>query len=484
MPEFEAVIGLEVHAELRTETKIFCGCPAHFGGEPNTHVCPVCAGMPGVLPVLNHKVVDFAIMAGLALSCEINSRNKFDRKNYFYPDLPKGYQVSQFDQPICLAGMLEVPMGEAASRVRIRRIHMEEDAGKLVHKGAAGLEGADYSLVDLNRAGVPLLEIVSEPDIRSSDEAKAYLQELRLVLMVLGINDGRLEEGSLRCDANVSIRPRGAEELGTRTEIKNLNSFRFLQKAIDYEIQRQIKVVTGGGTIVQESRLWAEDRGATYSMRSKEEAHDYRYFPEPDLVPLAIPDAWIAEIRGKMPELPSTRRHRYVEMGLTPYDAAILATDHEMADFFDHAAEGCPHPKAVANWLIGDVSALLNDAKRSLADLPAQPGHLRKLVDMVERGIVTNQGAKKVLPPMVLEGKDPEALVAELGLGAIGDEGVLRELILKIVASNPSQVAQLKGGQTKVLGFLMGQIMRETKGRAVPEVAQRLLFEAVEEETP
>ena len=481
MPEFEAVIGLEVHAELQTRTKIFCGCAARFGNEPNTDVCPICAGLPGVLPVLNGQVVDFAIMAGLALNCGINPRSKFDRKNYFYPDLPKGYQISQFDQPICLEGWLEAPRPDAMSRVRIRRIHMEEDAGKLVHAGAAGLEGAAYSLVDLNRAGVPLLEIVSEPDIRSSEEAKAYLQELRLILMVLGVNDGRLEEGSLRCDANVSIRPVGSEELGTRTEIKNLNSFRFLQKAIDYEIARQIKVVESGGRIVQETRLWSEERATTYSMRSKEEAHDYRYFPEPDLQPIAVNAGWIDEIRRRLPELPAARRARYVELGLTPYDAAILAADFDLARFFDEAAGAHRNPKAIANWLIGDITALLNEKKRSLADLPFQPDHLQKLVDLVEKGTVTNQGAKKVLPAMVIEGKDPETMVHELGLVAIGDEGMLRDVVMRVLDAHPSQVSEVKAGKTKVMGFLMGQVMRETKGRGLPEVVQRLLAEALEQ---
>jgi aspartyl-tRNA(Asn)/glutamyl-tRNA(Gln) amidotransferase subunit B len=476
---YEAVIGLEVHAELKTETKIFCGCAARFGGEPNSDVCPVCAGLPGVLPVLNQRVVDYAIMAGLALNCAINPRNKFDRKNYFYPDLPKGYQVSQFDQPICLDGWLEVPLPAGDRRVKLRRIHMEEDAGKLVHVGSAGLEGAAYSLADYNRAGVPLLEIVSEPDIRSSEEAKAYLQELRLVLLVLGINDGRLEEGSLRCDANVSIRPAGSEELGTRTEIKNLNSFRFLQKAIDYEIARQTKVVESGGQIVQETRLWSEERGVTYSMRSKEEAHDYRYFPEPDLVPLVIGRDWIDTLRETMPELPAARRHRYVGLGLTPYDAAVLAADFDLAEFFDFAAKGYRNPKAVANWLIGDVNALLREQKRSLADLPVQPDHFRSLVEMVEKGTITNQGAKAALPRVVLEGLDPEALVAEMGLAAIGDEGELRDIVARVIAAHPSQVAEVKSGKTKVLGFLMGQVMRETKGRAVPEVVLRLLSEAI-----
>ena len=480
MSDFEAVIGLEVHAELKTETKIFCGCAARFGGEPNSDVCPVCAGLPGVLPVLNQRVVDYAILAGLALNCEINPRNKFDRKNYFYPDLPKGYQVSQFDQPICLEGWLEVPMSGGDCRVRLRRIHMEEDAGKLVHVGSAGLEGAAYSLADYNRAGVPLLEIVSEPDIRSSEEARAYLQELRLVLLVLGINDGRLEEGSLRCDANVSIRPAGAEELGTRTEIKNLNSFRFLQKAIDYEIERQTKVVKSGGQVLQETRLWSEERGVTYSMRSKEEAHDYRYFPEPDLVPLVIDRDWIDSLRETMPELPAARRHRYVGLGLTPYDAAVLAADFDLARFFDHAARGYRNPKAVANWLIGDVNALLRDQKRSLADLPVQPDHFRRLVEMVEKGTITNQGAKAALPRVILDGLDPEAMVAEMGLAAIGDEGELRDVVARVIAAHPSQVAEVKAGKTKVLGFLMGQVMRETRGRAVPEVVQRLLTEAID----
>jgi len=478
---FEAVIGLEVHAELATRTKIFCGCSASFGAEPNTHVCPVCAGLPGVLPVLNQTVVDYAIMAGLALNCRVQPTCKFDRKNYFYPDLPKAYQISQFDQPICRDGWLEVPGGDGATTVRIHRIHMEEDAGKLVHVGAAGLEGATHSLVDLNRAGVPLLEIVSEPDIRSSEEAKAYLQELRLVLMVLGINDGRLEEGSLRCDANVSIRPAGATELGTRTEIKNLNSFRFLQRAIDYEVARQTRLVSEGGTVVQETRLWSEERGVTYSMRSKEEAHDYRYFPEPDLVRLAIGQAWVDEVLLRMPELPARRRSRYRALGLSAVDAAIIAADRALSTLFDRAAEGYRNPRAIANWLIGDVTALANQERRNLEDLPLQPHHLQALVEMVEKGAITSQGAKKALPALVLEGKDPVTLVAEMGLAAIGDEGMLRDIVDRVVSTNPAQVAEYRAGKTKVLGFLMGQVMRETRGRGVPEVVQRLLAEALAE---
>ncbi|MBM3266773.1 MAG: Asp-tRNA(Asn)/Glu-tRNA(Gln) amidotransferase subunit GatB [Candidatus Sericytochromatia bacterium] len=481
MASFEAVIGLEVHAELATRTKIFCGCSASFGAEPNTHVCPVCAGLPGVLPVLNQTVVDYAIMAGLALNCRVQPTCKFDRKNYFYPDLPKAYQISQFDQPICRDGWLEVPGGDGATTVRIHRIHMEEDAGKLVHVGAAGLEGATHSLVDLNRAGVPLLEIVSEPDIRSSEEAKAYLQELRLVLMVLGINDGRLEEGSLRCDANVSIRPAGATELGTRTEIKNLNSFRFLQRAIDYEVARQTRLVSEGGTVVQETRLWSEERGVTYSMRSKEEAHDYRYFPEPDLVRLAIGQAWVDEVLLRMPELPARRRSRYRALGLSAVDAAIIAADRALSTLFDRAAEGYRNPRAIANWLIGDVTALANQERRNLEDLPLQPHHLQALVEMVEKGAITSQGAKKALPALVLEGKDPVTLVAEMGLAAIGDEGMLRDIVDRVVSTNPAQVAEYRAGKTKVLGFLMGQVMRETRGRGVPEVVQRLLAEALAE---
>ncbi len=476
---YEAVIGLEVHAELLTATKIFCSCAARFGSEPNTDVCPVCAGFPGTLPVLNGKVVEFAIMTGLALHCDIAPRCKFDRKNYFYPDLPKGYQISQYDQPIATKGFLEVRVADESTRVGIHRVHMEEDAGKLVHVGAAGLAGSDYSLVDLNRAGVPLLEIVSEPDIRSSEQARAYMAELRLLLVTLKVNDGRLEEGSLRCDANVSVRPAGQAQLGTRTEIKNLNSLRFLQKAIDFEIDRQVRVLSEGGVIVQETRLWSEERQVTYAMRSKEEASDYRYFPEPDLSPLVIDSSWIADIRAQMPELPAARRTRYVDLGLSPYDAGVLVDQMELASAFDAAAAVSAYPKAIATWLIKDVARLLNEGKLRLADLPFQPEQLARLVDMVERQEITVAAARKVLAAVVAEGKDPAALVAEMGLAAMADAGALRDVIERILDAHQAQVAEFKSGKTKVLGFLTGQVMRQTQGRAQPQQVASLLEAAL-----
>ncbi|MBI6545788.1 MAG: Asp-tRNA(Asn)/Glu-tRNA(Gln) amidotransferase subunit GatB, partial [Cyanobacteria bacterium NC_groundwater_1444_Ag_S-0.65um_54_12] len=401
------------------------------------------------------------------------------RKNYFYPDLPKGYQISQYDRPLGMAGYLEVLLPEGAKRVRIHRLHLEEDAGKLVHAGAAGLAGADYSLVDLNRAGVPLLEIVSEPDLRSAEEAKTYLQELRLLLMVLGVNDGRMAEGSLRCDANVSIRPRGSTLLMTRTEIKNLNSFKFLQRALDYEIARQIRLSQAGETIVQETRLWSEERQVTYAMRSKEEASDYRYFPEPDLVPLAIAPSEIATLRESLPELPAARRQRYEQLGLSPQEGAIIAADLALTAIFDQAVPGARNPKSITRWLLGDVSAIMSEHKLALAAKPLFPEQLRCLADLVDSGELTANAAKKILPQIMLAGKDPRTLIAELGLAAISDEAALRELVTRVLANYPDQAAEYRSGKAKVLIFLVGQVMRESQGRATPALVHRLLQEAL-----
>ncbi|HEY9766740.1 MAG TPA: Asp-tRNA(Asn)/Glu-tRNA(Gln) amidotransferase subunit GatB [Chroococcales cyanobacterium] len=476
--KYEVVIGLEVHAELLTETKIFCGCKAKFGGEPNTHVCPICAGMPGVLPVLNEKVIEYALKAALAIHCHIPPQSKFDRKNYFYPDLPKGYQISQFDQPLADKGYLDLRLEPENKRIGITRLHVEEDAGKLVHVGAAGLSGADYSTVDLNRAGVPLIEIVSEPDMRSSEEAKIYMMELRNILYYLGVCDGKLEEGSLRCDANVSLRPFGQKELGTKTEVKNLNSFRGLQKALDYEISRQTALLDSGERIVQESRLWDEARGQTFSMRSKEEAHDYRYFPEPDLVPLLVTNDWIEELCSKLPELPEEKWHRYVDLlGLPPYDASLLVDNLELAQYFDQTLQYTDNPKGMVNWLTGEVTAFLNSTKLSIEELPTKPHQLAKLVEMIDQEIISRAIAKTVLAEMLKEGKDPQAIVDSLGLKPIGDEGALREIIQQVLAQNPGQVEEFRGGKTKVIGFLVGQVMRASKGLAKPEMVNRLLVE-------
>jgi aspartyl-tRNA(Asn)/glutamyl-tRNA(Gln) amidotransferase subunit B len=483
--QYEAVIGLEVHAELLTETKIFCGCRATFGAEPNTHVCPVCLGAPGALPVLNRRVLEFAILAGRALNAEIAAVSKFDRKNYFYPDLPKAYQISQFDQPICERGWVDITVGEAERRIGITRIHMEEDAGKLLHQGAAGLAGSTHSLVDLNRAGVPLLEIVSEPELRTPEEARAYMQELRAILVYLGINDGRLEQGSLRCDANVSIRPVGQATLGTRAEIKNMNSFNAIERAIRYEIQRQIDAVECGERIVQETRLWNEERQVTVSMRSKEGSADYRYFPDPDLIPLHIPREQVAELAARLPELPAAKRARYeASFGLTPYDARVLVADKQVADFFDAAVEaaggaGSGRAKALANWLTGDVAAALNADKLTLAETRLTPANLAELVALIEGDTISGKIAKALLPAMLAEGTAPGRLVEERGLVQIQDTGALAAAIEAVLQAHPAQVAEFQAGKTKVVGFLVGQVMRATQGRAKPELVNRLLVEAL-----
>lgn len=489
-PRYEAVIGLEVHAELLTETKIFCACRAEFGASPNQHVCPVCSGMPGALPVLNEKVLTYAMMAGCALNCRIAERSKFDRKNYFYPDLPKAYQISQFDEPICAGGWLDVPLGEETRRIGITRIHMEEDAGKLVHQGAAGLAGSTHSLLDLNRAGVPLLEIVSEPEMHTPEEAKAYIQELRAILVYLGINDGRLEQGSLRCDANVSIRPVGTSALGTKTEIKNMNSFTAIERAIRYEIQRQIDALDFGEPIVQETRLWNDERQETVRMRVKEGSSDYRYFPDPDLVPMVIPSARVSELAAQLPELPAAKRTRYQEaLGLSRYDAAVLVADRDLAAFFDAAIalsgeQAALRAKSLANWLIGDITASLNAQKRQLSDTRLTPPQLVELLALIESDVISGKIAKSLLDEMMANGLAPRELVAQRGLSQISDTGALAEAIQAVLQANPGQVQEYRAGKTKVLGFLVGQVMRATQGRAKPDAVNRLLVTALEATDP
>ncbi len=474
MTEYEPVIGLEVHAHLKTKSKAFCGCPTSFGAEPNTQVCPVCLGMPGVLPVVNKSMVAFAIKVGLALDCTISNTTKFDRKNYFYPDLPKGYQISQYDEPICKAGHITIKN----KKIRVHRAHMEEDAGKLVHAGAAGLHGSDYSLVDYNRGGVPLLEIVSEPDITSPEEARLYLTELRNILRYIDVCDGNLEEGSFRCDANVSIRPVGTKELGTRTEIKNLNSFRAVQRAIQYEIERQTTLVESGEKVVQQTRLWNDGDGKTHPMRSKEEAHDYRYFPEPDLVPLVIDKVWIEELVKQMPELPEARRRRYVtELKLAPDDAYVLVESKEMSDFFDRAIKLGASAKETANWLIGPTQAYLKEQKLGFDELPLTPENVRDLATAVSRGTISNTAAKQVLSELLAKKSDVAALIEKLGLTQVSDEGDLRKAVSEVLAANPSQVAEFHQGRTKVRQFFFGEIMKGTKGKANPQVVNKLLDE-------
>lgn len=472
--KYEVVIGLEVHAQLKTKSKIFCNSATEFGQEHNSQVCPVCMGYPGVLPVLNKKVVEYAILTGLALNCEIAKYSKFDRKQYFYPDLPKNYQVSQYDMPVCKGGYLKIN----GKTIRINRAHLEEDAGKLVHAGAAGLAGSTYSLVDYNRTGVPLLEIVSEADISSPEEARVYMEELRNIVRYLGICDGNLEEGSLRCDANISIRPVGQKEFGTKAEIKNMNSFRALQRALEFEVERQIELVEEGGKVVQETRLWKEDEGITISMRSKEEAHDYRYFPEPDLVPMEISAEWIHQIRETLPELPQQKRRRYTEeLGLSEYDAEIIVNSMEMAFFFDKIVELKANVKSAANWLMGDITAYLKENKTTIDKTELTPESLVEMIDLIDKGTISNNIAKKLIVPLLEKGGSAKKLVEEQGLSVISDEGALKETIKRILASNQGEVEKYKSGKPQLFGFFVGQIMKETKGRANPEAVNRLLKE-------
>ncbi|WP_456435521.1 Asp-tRNA(Asn)/Glu-tRNA(Gln) amidotransferase subunit GatB [Thermovibrio ammonificans] len=484
--EFEAVIGLEVHAQLLTKTKIFCSCKNEFGAPPNTNVCPVCLGMPGALPVLNKRAVEFAVKAALALNCKINTYSVFARKHYFYPDLPKAYQITQYELPFAENGWVEIEKSDGTKkRIRIRRIHMEEDAGKTIH--GEGFD--DNSYVDLNRAGTPLIEIVSEPDISTPEEARLYMQKLRDILVWIGVNDGNLEEGSLRCDANVSIRPKGSKELGTRTEIKNVNSFRFIQKALEYEIERQIKVVKSGGEIVQETRLFDSQKGITKTMRTKEEAEDYRYFPEPDLPPLIIDKEWLDAIRESLPELPDQVKERFVsDYGLTPYDASVLVRDRALATFFEEAAKAYSgEPKKVANILISDLLGALNEAKLDIADSPVKPEHLAQLLELVDREVISLRVAKEeVIPEMVKSGKEPKLIVEEKGLVQISDESALTEVIKKVFANNEKAVKQYKEGnekqKKKAVKFLIGQVMKETRGKANPKLLNELIPKLLEQE--
>jgi aspartyl-tRNA(Asn)/glutamyl-tRNA(Gln) amidotransferase subunit B len=472
---YEPVIGLEVHAHLLTESKIFCGCPTRFGAEPNSNTCPVCMGFPGVLPVLNKKVVEFAIRAGLATHCEITRTSRWARKNYFYPDLPKGYQISQYELPVCERGFLEIDAGGARKKIRLTRIHMEEDAGKNIHD----VRG-DYSLVDLNRAGVPLLEIVSEPDLRSAEEATAYLKNLRAILQYLEICDGNMEEGSFRCDANVSVRPQGAEEFGTKVEIKNLNSFKAVEKAIASEIERQIDTLAAGGKLIQETRLWDADREVTRSMRSKEFAHDYRYFPDPDLLPLVIDEKWIAEIRTSLPELPEARRQRFVgEYGLPPYAAEILTGRRDVADYFEAAVKIHANPKAVSNWVMGDLFRVIKDKNLddalSIADWPVSAEHLAAMIKMIDDGKISGKIAKGLFTEMLATGVPPEQIVRDKGLEQVSDAGSIESAVDQVLAAHAKQVADFRSGNEKIFGFLVGQVMKATQGKASPQVVNDLL---------
>jgi aspartyl-tRNA(Asn)/glutamyl-tRNA(Gln) amidotransferase subunit B len=463
---FVPTIGLEVHARLLTRTKIFCACPTEFGAAPNTHVCPVCLGYPGALPVLNRAAVDLAIRMALATESTVHNRSVFARKNYFYPDLPKGYQISQFDQPLATNGKVVI----AGRTIRLTRIHMEEDAGKLLH-------GSDASLVDLNRAGVPLIEIVSEPDITSSEEAAAYFTRLRQILMYLSVCDGNMEEGSLRCDANVSVARRGAP-LGTRTEVKNVNSFRYLARAIEFEIERQTKVLEGGGTIVQETRLYDPRADETRPMRSKEEAHDYRYFPDPDLLTLDVDDAWIEKVRGTLPPLPHQRSARYQqEWNIPTVDAEALVAERELAEYFEAAADAAKNPRLAANWVRNEVLRILNDQKIALHDYRVTPAMLGRLIQMIESGAIGGKAAKEVFDEMSVSGEQPEAVVERKGLSQISDPSAIRDAALRVIERNAAQVEQYRGGKTQVFGFLVGQLMKETRGKAKADLANEILRE-------
>jgi aspartyl-tRNA(Asn)/glutamyl-tRNA(Gln) amidotransferase subunit B len=476
---FEAVIGLEVHAQLLTASKIFCGCSTAFGAEPNTHICPVCIGLPGALPVLNRAAVDYAIRAALALGCAVQPRSVFARKNYFYPDLPKGYQISQYELPIATGGLLEFPSGGAARRVGITRVHMEEDAGKSLHEGFADADRKSY--VDFNRSGVPLIEIVTEPGLRSAPDAAEFFSRLRAILVWLGVNDGNMEEGSLRCDANVSVRPRGQAALGTKAEVKNLNSFRFLQKALEYEIARQIELLADGGRVVQETRLWDAAAGRTISMRSKEEAHDYRYFPEPDLPTVVVDADRIERIGAAMPELPEARRRRFVEaFSLPEYDAGQLTQSRGVADYFEATVKAGAPAKAASNWIMGELARVLNAHGADITSSPLDAARLAGLIALVEKDVISGPMAKGVFEKMYASTQTADEIVAAEGLAQIDDQSQIVALIAEVLAANPDPVLQYRGGKTTAFGFLVGKVMKAAGGKASPKRVNELLKRALE----
>jgi len=472
--KYEAVIGLEVHAQLSTNSKVFCTCSTRFGAPPNSQTCPVCIGMPGALPVLNRKIVEFTIKAALATHCTIAPLSQFARKNYFYPDLPKGYQISQYELPLATRGYLEIDIAGESKQIGIHRIHMEEDAGKLFHGENLGDPRSSY--VDLNRCGVPLIEIVSEPEIHSPEEARAYMTKLRDLLRYLEVCDGNMEEGSLRCDANVSLKPVGATELGVKTEVKNMNSFRFVQKALEYEMERQQRLLEQGQTIVQETRLWDSARGITLSMRSKEEAHDYRYFPEPDLVPLVVDPAWIEKIRASLPELPDAKKARFIsQYGIPEYDAGILTASKALADYFEGCVRIHPEPKIVGNWIMGELLREMNKDDREIEDCPVTPEHLAELLTLIEEGTISGKMAKEIFTEMYGSRRSPREIVTEKGMAQISDERALDEVISRVISDNPDQVAAYRQGKEKLFGFFVGQIMKATKGQANPQRVSELL---------
>ncbi|NTV88916.1 MAG: Asp-tRNA(Asn)/Glu-tRNA(Gln) amidotransferase subunit GatB [Clostridiales bacterium] len=469
--EYEIVIGLEIHVELATKSKIFCSCTTEFGGDPNTHCCPICTGMPGVLPVLNKKVVEYAVKAGLATNCSISEFSKQDRKNYFYPDLPKAYQVSQYDLPICTNGHIEIETEAGRKTVGITRIHIEEDAGKLMHD-----EWDTGTMIDYNRCGVPLIEIVTEPDMRSPEEAKALMERIKAILEYLEVSDCKMQEGSMRADVNLSVMPKGSDKFGTRTEMKNLNSLRAILRAAENETQRQIREIEAGGVIVQETRRWDDNKGISYSMRSKEEAHDYRYFPEPDLVPVIMDKEWLESIKNTLPELPEARKQRYMaDFSLPEYDAAIITGSKHMADFFEDAVKETSNTKAVSNWIMGDLMKLLKEKGLETDEIPFDGVMLARLVNLIDKGTISGTIAKKVFEKVFESGKDPAAIVKEEGLEVVNDEGALTEAIRRILDANPQSVVDFKSGKEKAFGFLVGQAMREMKGKADPQSINRIL---------
>jgi aspartyl-tRNA(Asn)/glutamyl-tRNA(Gln) amidotransferase subunit B len=469
--DMETVIGLEVHVELSTRSKVFCGCANEFGGEPNTHCCPVCTGMPGVLPVLNRTAVEYTVKAGLALGCEVSRYAKFDRKGYYYPDLPKAYQISQYDKPLCLGGCLDITADGTQRRVRINRIHLEEDAGKLLHEGFGGMTAVDY-----NRCGVPLIEIVTEPDMRSAEEARVFLETLKSTLMYIGVSDCKMEEGSLRCDVNVSLRPRGQQQYGTRTEMKNVNSFRAAVHAIDYETKRQLRDLEEGRAIVQETRRWDDTKGISLPMRSKEEAHDYRYFPDPDLVPVVLDEQEIKDIRVSMPELAQAKKQRYIhEYGLPEYDADILTGSRELADFFEACAAQYPNAKTLSNWIMSDLLRLLKEYGRDEGEIPVKPAQLVAIIGMVDEGRINITVGKNIFEEVFKTGREPDVIVREKGLEQTNDPGEITRLMAELITGNPQVVDDYRSGKEKAMLFFVGQIMKATKGRANPKLVNELV---------
>ncbi|MDR6885393.1 aspartyl-tRNA(Asn)/glutamyl-tRNA(Gln) amidotransferase subunit B [Bacillus sp. 3255] len=473
--QYETVVGLEVHVELHTASKIFCGCATSFGAPPNSNTCPVCLGHPGVLPVLNRQAVEYAMKAAMALNCTISTHSKFDRKNYFYPDSPDAYQTSQYDKPIGLNGWIDIEVNGETKRIGVTRVHLEEDAGKLTH-----VDGGYASLVDLNRAGTPLIEIVSEPDLRSPEEARAYLEKLRAIMIYCDVSDVKMEEGSMRCDANISLRPYGQEKFGTRAELKNMNSFRGVQRGLEYEEYRQADILRSGGEVEQETRRWDDAQGRTLSMRGKEDAHDYRYFPDPDLVSLYIDDEWKARVQATIPELPDARKARYTsEYGLPSYDADVITSSMKLANFFEESLNYTQDAKAVSNWIMGDLLGYLNANNLELTDVRITGKGLGEMIGLIEKGTISSKIAKTVFKGMLESGKDPQQIVEEQGLVQISDEGAIKAVVQQVVDNNPQSVADFKAGKDKAVGFLVGQVMKETKGKANPGLVNKLIVECL-----